>query len=108
MKVLVLAGGSSSEREVSLDSGRSICQTLQALGHDVQALDPFSGRSLIGPNNKYLSADDVTGEENDDSSTEYNVIGNLDQPAFENTDIVFIALHGGEGEDGSIQNLLGA
>ena len=106
MKILVLAGGSSSEREVSLDSGKSVGQTLQALGHEVQALDPFSGRSLIGPDGSFLLPSDSVSEDSDYASTEYNVIGNLDQPAFENADLVFIALHGGEGEDGSIQNLL--
>ncbi|MGH7240862.1 MAG: D-alanine--D-alanine ligase family protein [Candidatus Saccharimonadales bacterium] len=38
--VLVIAGGKSSEREVSLRSGTSVAKALQAKGHDVTVLDP--------------------------------------------------------------------
>lgn len=40
MKILVLAGGSSSEREVSLESGRCVTDALLGNGHDVQTVDP--------------------------------------------------------------------
>lgn len=39
-KVAVLAGGFSSEREISLDSGRAILAALRAKGVDVHAFDP--------------------------------------------------------------------
>ena len=35
MKIVVLAGGLSPERNVSLSSGSRVCQTLRELGHDV-------------------------------------------------------------------------
>ncbi|MEZ6132318.1 MAG: D-alanine--D-alanine ligase [Planctomycetaceae bacterium] len=40
MKILVLAGGDSAERDVSLDSGQCVADALQALGHDVDLRDP--------------------------------------------------------------------
>jgi len=40
VKILVLAGGTSPEREVSLDSGRCVADALQMLGHNVDVLDP--------------------------------------------------------------------
>ena len=40
MKILVLAGGSSSEREVSLESGRCVADALLGNRHDVQTVDP--------------------------------------------------------------------
>lgn len=40
LRIVVLAGGDSAEREVSLDSGRNVVDVLQQRGHDVQLLDP--------------------------------------------------------------------
>ena len=40
LRIVVLAGGDSAEREVSLDSGRNVVDALQQRGHDVQLLDP--------------------------------------------------------------------
>lgn len=74
MKAVVLTGGRSLERGVSLRSGARVAQTLAELGHQVIELDP-------GP--------DLTA------------VLERDRP-----DVVFIALHGIEGEDGTIQSLL--
>ena len=56
MKIGVLLGGSSQEREVSLESGKAISAACKALGHDVLEIDPkngivslFNDRSLIVP-----------------------------------------------------------
>ena len=43
-KVVVLMGGHSAEREVSLASGRAVLQALQAAGVDAHALDPAADR----------------------------------------------------------------
>ena len=43
MKIIVLAGGLSTERDVSLVSGAGICKTLLAKGHEVFLLDVFMG-----------------------------------------------------------------
>jgi D-alanine-D-alanine ligase len=43
MKVMVLLGGASSEREVSLRSGRAVSEALQAAGHEVSEYDPQNG-----------------------------------------------------------------
>jgi len=40
LQIIVLAGGASAEREVSLDSGRTVAAALTALGHRVELLDP--------------------------------------------------------------------
>lgn len=40
LTIAVLSGGQSSEREVSLESGRSVAAELQARGHRVRLLDP--------------------------------------------------------------------
>lgn len=74
MKVAVLMGGWSAEREVSLTSGRGIAQACRTLGHDVVEID--MGR-------------------------------NLGQQLIEaGPDVVFNALHGSPGEDGTVQGVM--
>src|SRR6266571_3955978 len=46
MKVALLMGGRSSEREISLRTGRGIAQALRTLGHEVLAVDAANGRLL--------------------------------------------------------------
>ena len=43
MKIIVLAGGLSTERDVSLSSSAGICRTLLEKGHDAFLLDVFLG-----------------------------------------------------------------
>ena len=43
MKIIVLAGGLSPERDVSLLSGAGICKTLREMGHQAFLLDVFFG-----------------------------------------------------------------
>lgn len=104
MKVLLLAGGNSSEREVSLNSGKAIAEALRHLGHELSALDPGTGLSLMSADGKYLP-EGVPG-------TNVARLGG-DVPAIKvsgsqlkECDIVFLALHGGAGENGTIQSLL--
>ena len=44
MKVVVLAGGISTERDVSIVSGTMVCKALQERGHRAVLLDVFIGR----------------------------------------------------------------
>ena len=43
MKILVLAGGLSTERDVSLTSGKNILKALRECGHNAKMLDLFLG-----------------------------------------------------------------
>ena len=43
LKIVVLAGGLSPERQVSLVSGQSICRALRELGHRAELVDMFLG-----------------------------------------------------------------
>jgi D-alanine-D-alanine ligase len=51
LKITVLSGGPSSEREVSLNSGRAIAAALQSIGHDVclADIDPQNLSALERP-----------------------------------------------------------
>jgi D-alanine-D-alanine ligase len=92
MRIAVLMGGVSSEREVSLASGREVSRALQEVGHQVVEIDvkdelDTSHLSPSSGNNRAL----------------VNFVSNSD---IASSEIVFIALHGGAGEDGTVQALL--
>lgn len=92
-------GGRSSEREISLRTGRGIAQSLRNLGHDVASIDAADGRLLpAGDEEKGappLSALEPVG---DSAITRPEILANAD--------VVFIALHGAMGENGTLQALL--
>lgn len=74
MEIIVLFGGTSTERAVSLDSGRRVAAALARLGHEILLFDYRFGRF---PENLLQ--------------------------ACRRADAVFLALHGGAGEDGRLQ-----
>jgi D-alanine-D-alanine ligase len=106
MKVLLLAGGSSSEREVSLTSGRAVFDALKNLGHDLVAIDPLTGRSLLTADGTMSAPFSDMPSELVQSSGAMTLAERLDDADVRDVDVAFIALHGGSGENGSIQNLL--
>src|SRR6201993_4706153 len=74
LKITVLLGGPSAEREVSLRSGAAVASALRSLGHDVSEVDPKDLSWTLPPA----------------------------------TEVVFLALHGTYGEDGTVQRRLEA
>lgn len=102
MKVAVLMGGRSSEREISLRTGRGIAQSLRNLGHEVAALDTATGKLLAAGEEERATL--PPGENSAlPARAEMAMAGSA---ALRDADVVFVALHGGEGEDGTIQALL--
>jgi D-alanine-D-alanine ligase len=108
MKVLLLAGGDSNERPVSLNSGAAICEALRRLDHEVIAIDPATGQSLLDSNGRFLTSSPQTPGSGQvpEKVKPRALASSLAAADFEDIDVVFIALHGGTGENGSIQNLL--
>jgi D-alanine-D-alanine ligase len=99
MKVAVLMGGRSAEREISLRTGRGIARALRVLGHEVTALDAATGRLLP-------SGDEEAGAPPaaEVASLPAQMGAALSQAEpLADADVVFVALHGGEGEDGTIR-----
>lgn len=108
MKILLLAGGESNERAVSLDSGKAIYNALQKIGHIVYAIDPISGKSLLNSDGTYMEY-----QKDEDGraivpprASGWSLAKTLGSPAFQDIDVVFLAMHGGFGEDGMLQCLL--
>lgn len=100
--VAVLLGGASNEREISLESGRNICYKLSPHKYEVTPIFMNKKQELY-PLTQRLLVHNATAEiEQDlDRSTKINW---HDLP--DKFDFVFIALHGGVGENGSVQGTL--
>ena len=111
MKITVLLGGTSSERDVSLASGLRIVDALRSRGHQVAPFDP--ARGAIGPEEeRALRTGQVMQTAPPDPETlrlleQGSFIPTLGaQPEIRDAELIFLALHGGLGEDGTIQAML--
>jgi D-alanine-D-alanine ligase len=111
--IVVLLGGPSAEHDVSIVSGTAIAEALMANGHDVgQVLIDLDGRWWRLPRDHHregrapASYDDPAslGAEHSHTAGEAidRIVARSPQP------VVFIALHGPFGEDGTVQAMLDA
>jgi len=109
MKIAVLFGGTSEERDVSIASAAQVIPVLRGLGHEVVAVDTAAGR-LAPPDERKLLESRVAPAPPSDQSMATLRSGALTNPATainpREIDVVFLALHGGAGEDGRIQAML--
>ena len=117
MNIVVLAGGLSPERNVSLTSGSLIAAALRRRGHKVILADLYEGISADPLSEKLFSEQtDVTAKVSRDIPDLEAVIeknGGRRQPVGPNiieicrmADVTFLALHGAMGENGQLQALL--
>jgi D-alanine-D-alanine ligase len=109
MKIAVLFGGTSDERDVSIASAAQIIPVLRALGHQVFAVDTASGRLGFAQEQKLLTAAVAAAPPSDTEITRVRGEALALAPGavdFRDADVVFLALHGGAGEDGRIQAML--
>lgn len=117
MKIIVLAGGLSPERDVSLSSGALIANALIDNGHEVMLLDLFFGvlNNDILPEYKNSKTRSkffyqIPEAEPDLAKIRKSVSGNsmIGDGVLElcrEADVVFLALHGSVGENGQLQAL---
>ena len=115
MKIVVLAGGTSTERDVSLVTGKMVYKALKEKGHNAILLDVFMGypeadyQSLFEKEVDWSAQIEGIREQDPDIESIKKKRGGkgffgphvleLCQMA----DIVFMALHGANGEDGKVQ-----
>jgi D-alanine-D-alanine ligase len=109
--VMLLAGGDSAERDVSLSSSRGIAKALREAGHRVLVCDP--ARPHIPPTeyDEAIFGDSRIGEEPpvidiDVHSAREGFLKLLLNADTFKVDVVFMGLHGGAGENGTIQAVL--
>ena len=109
MKIAVLFGGTSEERDVSIASAAQIIPALRNLGHQVFAVDTATGRLNAAQERQLLSGAVAVAPPSDKEIARVRGGALVLSPAafdFHDADVVFLALHGGAGEDGRIQAVL--
>jgi D-alanine-D-alanine ligase len=110
VKIAVLMGGTSDEREVSLSSGVQVSAALRRAGHEVLAVDTAQG-VLSAADEARLEAEGVAESPRAAGPAgldERHLVELTLAPALAGIDLFFLALHGGTGEDGTVQAILDA
>ncbi|WP_416353382.1 D-alanine--D-alanine ligase family protein [Agrilactobacillus fermenti] len=121
MKIVVLAGGRSTERNVSLSSGAKVANALRRKGHNVALVDLFLGVDAQTPaeidalfteaqteasykiSDAILTDDDINALRTDGTK---GLFGKNVLPVLQSADIVYLGLHGEDGENGKVQAVL--
>ena len=121
MNIVVLCGGLSMERDVSITSGTLIAKALQERGHNVVLVDSFLGfpdpyddpKELF---TRHMEIKPVTVSEQEPDleavkksrvgQTDNSILGSNVLEICAASDITFLALHGEEGENGKLQATL--
>jgi len=104
-------GGTSAERDVSIASGLRIAGALRERGHDVVTLDTARGTLSLKEEKQLLKGTVVKTSPPSQKELARMATETLPQmlralPSLEEADVVFLGLHGGYGEDGTIQAML--
>ena len=121
MKVTVLAGGTSTERDVSLVTSVKVCTALRKLGHKANVVDVFFGSDVYADGDAFFADDndleklgkelkEKTPEVKDEIKRRKQTKGEFFGPKVlefcREADIVFMGLHGENGENGKVQAVL--
>ena len=121
MKIVVLAGGLSTERQVALTSGTGVCRALRERGHKAILVDMFLGLEdyegaledifdapdgLCGQSRVERVEPDLEAVRRSRRDQSPSLLGKDVLTVCRMADVVFLALHGSCGEDGRIQATL--
>src|SRR5918997_3954459 len=110
MRVTILTGGTSSERDVAIASAVQVIGALRSRGHEVAVVDTARGYIPAADEPSLLRGTVGTAPPSIDElqvlerGLLISGLGNL--RVVRDADVLFLALHGGRGEDGTIQTLL--
>ncbi len=121
MKIVVLCGGLSTERKISILSGTKVCRALRTKGHQAVLVDLFLGLEDMGeevlahPEQLFENLPELQPAEFDGIAPDLDAVrasrrwkdasifGRGVLEICRKADMVFVALHGLNGEDGRIQ-----
>lgn len=121
MKIVVLAGGLSTEREVSLVTGSGVCRALRKRGHRAILVDLFLGienapealETLFDAEDGLCPEATITAQAPDLAAVQArrgdqspSRLGPHVLELCALSDLVFLGLHGQDGEDGRVQAML--
>lgn len=110
MRITVLTGGASSERDVAIASATQVVAALRGRGHAVSVVDLAGGYLSDDQERLLLKAavnrtpPDLAGL--DQQEQEMLLSGLAALPAVRTAEVLFLALHGGRGEGGALQAVL--
>jgi D-alanine-D-alanine ligase len=104
LRIAVLFGGDSMERDVSIASASQVVGALRSRGHEVIAFDSGRGRLTAADEKRLFAGRIDTAPPDQTSVTSLPTV--VSAPDLADVDLVFLALHGGSGEDGTVQALL--
>lgn len=109
MKIAVIFGGASAERDVSIASGTQVLKALKMKGHEVLAIDSANGIVTGKELDNLLNQEKLKIQK---TPPDQKTLPRLKKqtaraltsiPELHAVDLAFLTLHGGEGEDGTIQ-----
>jgi D-alanine-D-alanine ligase len=109
MRIAVLFGGTSEERDVSIASAAQIIPALRELGHEVHAVDTATGRLPPAEEHRLLTSGVAPAPPTTqamDALRSRSIALSPSSFDVRDVDVVFLALHGGAGEDGRLQAML--
>lgn len=113
MKIVVLAAGTSTERAVSIVSGTMVCKALRSKGYPAILIDVFGGIEQVDFSDAFPKDYDVDAASDymhsfdhkidEIRSTRRGFFGPNVLELCQAADVVFMALHGEDGENGKVQ-----
>ena len=110
MRVTVLTGGTSAERDVAIASAVQVVAALRDRGHRVAVVDTARGFIPEADEPKLLNPTVGTAPPSIEHLVDLErgilLSGLASLPVVRDADVLFLALHGGRGEDGTLQAVL--
>ena len=110
MRITVLTGGTSSERDVAIASAVQVIAALRSRGHAVAVVDTARGFIPEAEESRLLSGSVGKSPPAIEElvALERGVLlsGLAGLPVVRDAEVIFLALHGGRGEDGTLQAVL--
>ena len=99
INILIVSGGSSNERQISLQSGKEVFKHLPFERYSIRQLE-------INQNNQWILSDEIKYFNSKTNKLKFNLLpSDIIKNQMKKVDVIFLALHGAIGEDGKIQSL---
>jgi D-alanine-D-alanine ligase len=111
LRIALLTGGSTPERDVALTGAAQVAPALRSLGHEVTFVDTVEGPLDAAAERRVCAAAGIATEPPTFAAlaalrARENLPALVGHPAVSAADLVFLLLHGDQGEGGSVQGLL--
>ncbi len=109
-RIALLTGGSTPERDVALAGAAQVVKALRTLGHEVTVVDTVSGPRTLAAEEALLAQEvrrkPPTAAQLAELAAQENLPALVSSGEMRAADLVFLVLHGLQGEGGSVQALL--